>query len=250
MKPLYDLDKIKFSIDEGTFLRAVDLYERGRVTKFREDSRGYSAIVLGGQPYEVFVSSRYYDKGYCACYLGQSNTICKHMIALAIQAIKRGEKLNEEDQTIIEELVFSNELGELNKEKLTEVKKSITSAMRYIKGYVGPSKHWFAYQRSLSEGCARLRKVVSELPVSKQTAQLLVDILLRLDKKLCEGCVDDSDGVVGGLIEELVVFLQEYVELDRECLQTFKKLCGVSTCFGWQEPLVRIFDEQDIDKEV
>jgi hypothetical protein len=55
MKPLYDLDKIKFSIDQGTFDRAIDLYEKGRVTKFIEDFRGYSAIVLGGQVYMIYV---------------------------------------------------------------------------------------------------------------------------------------------------------------------------------------------------
>ncbi len=247
MKPLYDLDKIKFSIDQGTFDRAINLYEKGKVTKFTEDLRGYSAIVLGGQSYKVSVSSRDYDKGYCNCYLGQNDKLCKHMIALAIYAIKRGNKLNKEEKEIIKELICSGELGELSKEKLTEIKKSITSAMRCIKAYVGPSKYWFSYQGSLSEGCARLTKIVSELPISKQTAGLLIDILLRLDKKLCEGGVDDSDGTVGGFIEEVVILLQEYVEFDQRCIEAFKKLCDKETCFDWQEALVRIFDEQDID---
>ncbi len=244
MKPLYDLDKIKFSIDQGTFDRAIDLYEKNRVTKFIEDFRGYSAIVLGGQPYMVCVSSRNHNKGHCDCYLGQNDKLCKHMVAVAIYAIKNGEKLNEEEKEIIEELICSGELGELNNEELIEVKKNISSAMRYIKGYIGPSKHWFAYQLSLFEGCARLRKIISQLPVSKQTAQLLVDTLIRLDKKLCESGVDDSDGTVGGFIEELTIFLQDYVDLDKNCIKAFKKLCKISTCFGWEEPLVRIFDEQ------
>ncbi len=247
MKPLYDLDKIKFSIDQGTFDRAIDLYEKGRVTKFTEDLRGYSAIVLGGQSYVVYISSRDYDRGSCDCYLGQNDKLCKHMIAVAIYAIKKGKKLNEEEKEIIEELICSEKLGELSKEKLTEVKKTISSAMRCIKAYTGPSKYWFAYQGSLSEGCARLKKIISQLPVSKQTAQLLVDILIRLDKKLCQGGVDDSDGTVGNFIEEATILLKKYVELDRKCIKAFKKFCGISTCFDWQEPLVRIFDEQDID---
>lgn len=84
---------------------------------------------------------------------------------------------------------------------------------------------------------------MSDLPVSEQTAKSLVDMLLRLDKKLCEGGVDDSDGTVGGFIYETVDVLQEYVKLDPSCLKVFKKLCGQSTCFGWEEPLVRIIDE-------
>jgi hypothetical protein len=249
MKPVYDLDKIKFSIDQGIFNRAVNLYEEGKVKNFTENLRGYSAIVLGGQSYEVFVSSRDYDRGYCDCYLGQNNRLCKHMIAVVIYAIKRGKKLNKEEKEITEELVCSKELGELSKEKLTKVKKFITSAMRYIKVYVGPSKYWFSYQRSLSEGCVRLRKIISELPVGKQTAQLLVDMLIRLDKKLCEGGIDDSDGTVGGFIEETIVLLQEYVELDQKCIKSFKNLCDKKTCFGWQEPLVKIFDEQNIKSD-
>ncbi|OGI19226.1 MAG: hypothetical protein A3J06_04235 [Candidatus Moranbacteria bacterium RIFCSPLOWO2_02_FULL_48_19] len=63
---------------------------------------------------------------------------------------------------------------------------------------------WFIYQNSLSEDCSRLAATVSELPVSLQTAELLVDLLLRMDKKLCTGGVDDSDGVVGGCMEEIV----------------------------------------------
>jgi len=247
MNPSYDLDKIKFSIDQGSFDRAVALYEKDRVTKFTENFIGYSAIVLGGKPYMVFVSSRNYNRGSCNCYLGQNDRLCKHMIAVAIYAIKKGEKLNEEEKEIIEELICNENLGELSKEKLIEVKKAITYAMRFIKAYTGPSKYWFTYQGSLSEACARLRKIISKLPISKQTAQLLVDVLIRLDKKLCKGGVDDSDATVGELIEETVALLQKYAELDRECIRAFKKLCAVSTCFDWQEPLVKIFDEQEID---
>ncbi len=240
MKPLYDLDKIKFSIDQGTYNRAIDLYEKNKVTKFIEDLRGFSAIVLGGQPYMVYVSSRFHNKGDCDCYLGQNDKLCKHMIAVAIYAIKKGKKLNEEEKEIIEELICNKKLGELNNNELIEVKKNISSAIRYIKGYNGPSKHWFAYQESLSEGCARLRKIISQLPISKQTAQLLVDLLIRLDKKLCEGGVDDSDGTIGRFIEELIILLQDYVNLDRNCIKAFKKLSKIKTCFKWEEPLVRM----------
>lgn len=44
----------------------------------------------------------------------------------------------------------------------------------------------------MREGCARLSAVISDLPVNTQTAYLLVKLLLRLDKKLQVGGVDDA----------------------------------------------------------
>lgn len=247
MFPQYNLEKIKFATDGPTFKRAVDLYEKGKVTQFETIMDGFSAVVLGTKPYRVFVSARHYDRGNCECYLGQQDTLCKHMVAVAIYAVMGGEKLTEEDRRLISSPVCSGRLGELNKEELAAIKKAITSAICYIKPYRGPSRIWFAYQNSLSEGCNRLSALVSELPVSEQTAKLLVDMLLRLDKKLCRGGVDDSNGTVGGFIEEVVLMLQEYVKLDPACIKSFKRLCGQSTCFGWEEPLVKIFDEQNTD---
>lgn len=247
MFPDYDLEKIKFATDGPTFERAVDLYEKGKVTQFKEGIRAYSAVVLGTKPYLVSVEVRRYDYGHCECYLGQQDTLCKHMVALAIFAIMRGEPLTEEDKKLVSSPVCSNRLGELSKEELALTKRAITSAMRYIRAYIGPSRTWFAYQNSLSEGCNRLSAIVSELPISEQTAQLLIDMLLRLDKKLCIGGVDDSDGTVGGFMEGVVLMLQEYAKLDSKCIKAFKKLCGQETCFEWEEPLVKIFDEQDID---
>jgi len=240
MLPSYNLDKIKFATDGPTFERAVGLYEGGRVTKFKEELNGFFATVLGTKPYKVYVDNRHYNQGDCDCYLGQQDTLCKHMVAVAIYAVMDGKKLSKEDKELVSSPVCSGKLGELSKEELAETKKAITSAIRYIKAYTGPSRIWFAYQNSLDEGCARLSKLVSELPVSEQTAKLLINMLLRLDKKLCEGGVDDSDGTVGGFIEEVVLMLQEYAKLDSSCIKAFKKLCGQSTCFGWEESLVKL----------
>ena len=243
MFPLYDLDKIKFATDGPTFERAVGLYENGKVTEFQEVMHGFSAVVIGTKPYHVFVSVRHYDRGSCECYLGQNDVLCKHMVAVAIKAVTGGKPLSEKDKQVLTQIICSGRLGTLSKEKLAAAKKSITSAMRYIKPYNGPSRTWFAYQDSLSEGCNRLSAIVSGLPVSEQTAKLLVDTLLRLEKKLCQGGVDDSDGTVGGFVYETVDILQEYVKLDSSCIKAFKKLQGLSTCFGWEEPLIKIIDE-------
>ena len=238
MRPKYDLDKIKFATDAPTFEKAVDLYEKGKVTQFKEGISTYSAVVIGTKPYRVSVEARRYDYGHCECYLGQNDTLCKHMVAVAIRAATGGKPLSDEDKRLVSNVACSGRLGELSKSELATTKKEITGAMKYIKPYNGPSRIWFSYQNSLSEGCNRLSKIISDLPVSPQTAKFLIDMLLRLDNKLCHSGVDDSDGTVGGFIEEVVVILQEYAKLDSACIQAFGTLKDRETCFGWEEPLL------------
>lgn len=243
MLPKYDLDKIKFATDGPTFHRAVQLYENGKVTKFQEDTFGCSAIVLGGSPYRVSVSARRYDEGACTCYLGQNDTLCKHMVAVAIRAVTGGRVLDEKEKQQTNEPTCSGKLGTLNKNELSEVKHSISAEMRHVKPYDGPSRIWFAYQDSLSEGCNRLSAIVSGLPVSPQITILLIDLLLRLDTKLSTGGVDDSDGTVGDFITSTVHVLQEYARLDPECVQEFRKLQDQETCFDWEKPLVALIKD-------
>lgn len=240
MQPKYDLDKIKFATDRPTFEKAVDLYEKGKVTKFEEGIGAYSAVVIGTKAYRVSVEARKYDYGHCECYLGQNDTLCKHMVAVAIYAVMGGKPLSDEDKRLVPHLMCSGRLGDLSKGELSAMKKSITGAMKYIKPYNGPSRIWFSYQSSLSEGCNRLSKIVSELSVSHQTSGLLVDMLLRLDNKLCRSGVDDSDGTVGGFIEETVQVLKEYARIDPSCAKAFNELKGKETCFGWEEPLAKL----------
>lgn len=247
MFPKYNLDKIKFATNPQTYEKAVVLYETGKVIQFEEGISNYSAIVLGTRPYRVSVEARRYGYGLCECYLGQTDVLCKHIVAVAIYAVMDGKKLSQEDKESVAEPMCSGKLGELTKEDLSVVKKTITSAMGYIKAYSGPSRTWFAYQDSLQEGCSRLSKIVSDLPVSIQTANLLIDMLLRIDNRLCRGGVDDSNGTVGGFIEETVQILKEYAKLDNSCLMAFGRLKDKETCFGWEESLVKIvhdFDEK------
>lgn len=166
MPPKYSLEKIKFATDASTFEKAVALYENGKVTKFKEELNGYFAVVIGTQLYNVFVEKNHYDRGDCNCYLGQNETLCKHMVAVAIYAVMEGRKLSNEDKEIIDGPVCSGKLGELSKLELSDIKKEISGAIKYIKSYVGPS----------------------------------VDMLLRLDEKLCRSGVDDSDYKIGKLV--------------------------------------------------
>lgn len=238
MKPQFSLEKIKFRVDPSTFTKAVALYESGKVINFKEDFDGFSANVLGTQKYKVFVDSKYFDQGICSCYLGQREILCKHMVTVALFALLKGRKLNKENKEPIGEVKCSNQAGILSKEELIQVKKEIAEGLRCIKPYNGPSRLWFSYQDSLFEGCNRLGLVVSSLPVSKQTSDLLVDLLLKLDKKLNQGGVDDSDGTVGGFIEATVKILKDFAIIDKDCIKSFEKLRYRETCFGWEKSLI------------
>ena len=247
MQPTYNLDKIKFATDRPSFEKAAGIYDSGGVDDFKEDSFGFAAKVhgSGGNFYKVYVSAKHYDEGSCDCYLGRNHKLCKHMVAAAIYAVMGGKKLSIEEKELVGSPKCSEKLGELEKTGLIEIKADISAAMRYIKPYNGPSRVWFSYQDSLVEGSNRLAAIVSKLPVGKQTAKLLVDLLLRLDKKLCGG-VDDSDGTVGGFIQEIVGVLVEYAKIDPECIEAFEPLCGKETCFEWEDPLVKIVDENNV----
>lgn len=72
MKVSYDLDKIKFATDAPTFERAIELYEKGKVTKFEDTGFTVTAQVLGSQPYNVIVSNRRYDQGHCTVILAKT----------------------------------------------------------------------------------------------------------------------------------------------------------------------------------
>jgi hypothetical protein len=238
----FTLEDIKFGTDRPTLEKAFGLYKKGKVTQVEPGERIWHATVHGTHPYQVSVHTSQYDLANCTCYLGQRDTFCKHMVALGIYMVKNGEPLNDGDTTIVHEPTCSGKRGELSDQKLATVKNKITTNLRYIKPYHGPSRIWFAYQNSLSEGCHRLAKVVSELPVSLQTAKLLVNLLIRLDRKLVSSGVDDSDGTVGGFIEQVVDVLIEFSMIDPKCTKACKKLQGRETCFGWEEPLMKLLE--------
>jgi uncharacterized Zn finger protein len=95
MMPRYDLEKIKAGIDEKKWERAVGLYKEGKVTEFDESPSGYTALVLGASPYDTAVSEVDFNQGDCSCFMGSNGSVCKHMVALAIWAVKRGAPIKE-----------------------------------------------------------------------------------------------------------------------------------------------------------
>lgn len=245
MPPSFNLNKIKFATDEATFRRAVELYERDKVTQAEEAFGDFTAVVQGTQPYRVSISGWNYRHGHCTCYVGEKGSLCKHMVALALHAVLNGKPLNAEDRQQRNEIKRNDRREALSDVELAAVKASITEAMKYIKPYRGPSRTWFANQDSLQEGCNRLRAIISDLPVHLQTAALLVNLLNRLEKKLGVGGVDDSNGIVGSFVGELIGLLEEFARIDPACIDAFEALCG-NDAFGWKESLVRMIDERDI----
>lgn len=235
----YDLEKLKFAIDSQTFNKAVGLYDKGRIKQFKSLDGGYSAVVLGSSPYQVFVSNLSFDVGSCTCYLGVSNTLCKHIVAIAIFAVKNGEELTIKDKIQHNDLIFSGQKGILTNIQVLKFKKSVSEDFNYIKPYQGPSKIWVTYQNLLEEGCNRLSALLSSLPASEQTTELIIDLLLQLDKKLSHGGVDDSNGTVGEFIEKAVKVLIEFTKVDPKCRRRFKKFREVKTSFGWEEQLLQ-----------
>lgn len=225
--PKYTLEKIKFATDAPTYKKACALYESDKVTHFDDNGFTYTAKVAGTKIYHVVVDTKYYDRSSCDCYLGKNDTLCKHMVAVAIYAVLRGAKIPLDNQEKLTSPVCSNKVGTLSADELASVKKSISDASRLIKAYAGPSRTWFVYQNSLAEGVSRLSITVSKLPIGLQTAELLVALIIRLDRKLVTGGVDDSDGTVGGFIEGVVQILLEFAKQDPQTIKSFKKLLNI-----------------------
>jgi hypothetical protein len=241
----YDIGIIRHATDPSTFLKAVHLYENGRVTKFMVRADHCKSEVIGTQHYDVVVSLSQFDRGDCNCYVGQKEVLCKHLVATAIMAVKRGQKLDQTESASASPVpVSSNRLGELTPAQLEVTKSAIKQGMRCIKAYSGPSRTWFTYQRSLAEGTSRLSEVISTLPISLQTAKIIVDILIRLDRKLSTGGVDDSDGTVGRFIQESAVVLRQFASLEPGCKQAFYRLTFRPTCFDWEVPLVMLLNQR------
>src|SRR5438552_16162256 len=115
------------------------------------------------------------------------------MVAVALYAMKGGDPLNDKEKQLLSAPVCSGKLGELSNKDVKAVTAAMRGAMRYIKPYNGPSRIWIAYQGPLRQGCNRLSVIMSELPVSEQTPELNVKLLLRLDDTLSRSGIAVSD---------------------------------------------------------
>jgi hypothetical protein len=251
LKPAFTLTDVQCAVDAELFERARTLYEKGGVRHFTEHFDGYDAEVTsargGSGAYHVHVSQHDIDRGFCNCYMGRDNVLCKHMLAVGLFALYRGAIIPHEDvHSIPDTPVSSGVMRELSSEEVANVKKDITKALSGVRPYSGNSAQWFVYTHALHMASRQITAIVSNLPVCCASAKLCVDILVRLERKLMHG-VDDSDGAIGNCMEGVVHVLLAYIEKVPACAEACKRLVPLAkegTSFGWEEPLVACWEKQ------
>lgn len=234
--PAYTLMDIKLSVGEREFEKGMKLHESGVVQKMRAlPGFGYEAVVQGTKPYSVEVAAAAFDRGNCSCYLGENDELCKHMIALAITAVCRYRPdATTIDSTPLDTAVCSGEIRPLADAERHDIKARITAALRHIKPYSGPSRVWFQYQDELTRGIREILLILADLPVCNESADIVINLLQRLDKKLMGG-VDDSDGTVGGGMQQIVELLNLFASLDKMVGEHIHRTLPKGEVFDWHE---------------
>jgi hypothetical protein len=226
MSPSFTIQDIKYSVDEPMFLRAQKLFETSKVQNIEESPHGYTATVQGTSPYHVSLSRKHIDRGYCDCYMGQNDQLCKHILALGLAVLNLSGQMDKAEES--------------SPDNLDEAKQFVAQGMRKIKSYNGPSKIWFSYQRELDVGSGIIEEAVKNLPPSKENANYLWKLVLKLSKKLSHGGVDDSNGTVGGCIFTLVAQCGRYAKENSDLKSMINKFTEDDTGFGFEEELREI----------
>ena len=219
--PKFNLNDVKYADGAALFSRAEALFRGGKVQGVREDIYGYSAVVHGGEKYEVSISRRHVDKGSCGCYMGQNDMLCKHMLALALAVLDMTGGLTPKPPP----------------RDLKEAKKEVSAGMRKLRPYTGPSNTWFSYQRGLATGAGIIIDAVRALSATEESADYLWDTVLRISNKLATSGIDDSDGIVGNCVDELVQQLGDYAKKAPELKPAMLAYCADDTGFGFEDDL-------------
>jgi len=205
------------------FARAQNLYASGNVGDVTELGRGYTATVRGTKPYHVSVSARHIDEGYCDCYMGENDMLCKHMLALGLAVLDQsGKSAREKTEPPA---------------NLEEVKRIVTAGMRKLRAYTGSSRVWFNYQRKLATGAGMISDAIQNLPPSEENAKYLWALVLKISKKLAYGGIDDSNGVVGDCAHDIVCLLGSYTKDTPKLKPLILSFCDDDTGFGFEDEL-------------
>lgn len=233
--PKYTLFDIQMGVPGREFEKGMALYKAGKVLALVSDAIGLIATVKGTHMYHVSVNHKDFERGMCDCYLGKNNYHCKHMIAVAIAGVftYRSDDAKAIEQPL-DQAVCSGEVREITKNEITEVRMGISQALRYIRSYDGPSRTWFAYQAKLEKGSRLMLYALSSIPVCKKSADICIDLIERLDEKLATGGIDDSDGVVGELIDQIGELLSMFCEEDVTLKEYIVANFPTDTNFGWE----------------
>lgn len=223
--PKFTYREVRYSVDDAMFERARKLFISGNVQNYRRDLAGYMADVVSTQTYSVYVSNRAIDYGSCNCYMGQNDTLCKHMIALGLAALHDAKLVDDIGKTV-----------QAPPSTLQDRKQLVTAGLKKIKGYDGPSSTWFAYQNKLDIGAAMIHEAMLGLEPTKENANFLWDIVKRIDRKL-QSHVDDSNGTVWPVASEAVATLANWVNENLELREVIKDFTTHKTSFGYAEEL-------------
>lgn len=243
IRPNYTLQDIQLSVEGNEFNKGLRLFKDGKVGTIRETFSGFEANVSGTQKYVVAVDSEDFEKGDCDCYLGQKDYLCKHILALAIAVVY---KYRPQATTIIDhplnQAVCSGKISEATQQELSDIENEIKAGLVYIKSWSGPSKKWFEYQDTISKGSRIILLALSKLPICEKSVALCITLLKKLEKKLL-GAVDDSDGTVGNLMEEIIQLLCLFVDFKKELGPYIAKSLPRGEVYNWEDSFF-IFHEE------
>ena len=210
-----------------SFERGADYAFDGRVTKVARDVGSARAIVRGAAPYRVRIWCEDGEpRSSCTCPMGVDGSFCKHAVALALVATGP-EALEEVDEEPIDlgahlrglpherlvelvlELADTNELASARL-RLEAVRaapgpvplRSFTEAIdeAFATGGFVPYREAYAYAEGIGVVVDSLRELLRDghaEPVITLTEHALTAAEVAL------GSVDDSDGHLGGIAEEL-----------------------------------------------
>ena len=161
------------------------------------------------------------------------------MIALAIALVY---KYRPNDVTPIQkpldQAVSLGEVRDITIDEVVEFKKGIKEGLKYIKSYGGGSAKWFQYQDSLTKGSRLILLALSNIPVCEKSALLCINTLKRIEKKLLQGGVDDSDGQIGELMRQIIELLNMFVSLDSTLKKFIKAKLPKGEIFDWEAGFV------------
>lgn len=243
LQPSYTLKDIQLSVDGKEFDKGLKLFKDGKVGAIKETYSGFEAIVSGTEKYTVEVESNNFEHGDCDCYLGQNNYLCKHMLALAIATV---HKYSPQDVAVIDhplnQAVCSEKVKEVTTQELSEVEDEIKIGLSHIKSWSGPSKKWFEYQDNISKGSRIILLALSKLPVCEKSATVCIALLKKLEKKLL-GPVDDSDGTVGNLMEEIVELLCLFANFKKDLGPYIAKSLPKGEVYNWEDGFFTFHEE-------
>lgn len=206
--PSYSISDIRLSLGDKEYRKWLDLYIAGKIQEIHETIHGWSALVQGTSLYRVSVWVCHWDGGSCSCYIGQRDDVCKHLIALAIAITKMYGKWDDiyEDMEL-DTAYCSWEIRDITDDERVTINTAIRKAMSHICSYDGPSSTWFAYQDHLRQGSRMLLMALSDLPICHESVDICCKTLSKIDIRLCEWWVDDSDGVVWDCMDQIMEVL-------------------------------------------